>query len=401
MTSMYEDRMGAAGGQNMSEPQGRGAARAVIIDWGGVLTNPLIETVRAWIAAEGIDWDSYVAVMRPWLLDSYSGNGTINPVHALERGECAVAEFEEILAARLTRVDGGAVVADGLLTRMLAAMRPVPAMYQLLRSLRGAGVRTVLLSNSWGEGGYARADFPGLFDAVVISSEVGMRKPEPRIFHHAAAALALPPAECVFIDDIEANVTAAIACGMTGVHHTDTDLTVERLAVLFPGLVLSGMADHPSGYPQPSSPGRSANMRAIRRTNTKPEVALRQALHQMGYRYRKDYRLDLQSGARVRPDIVFTARKVAVFVDGCFWHACPEHGSKPRVNEFYWAPKLLRNVERDRAADAALIIAGWKVVRLWEHVPLEDAVASVVAALGAGTASRDGAGDSQGPSPAE
>jgi len=131
-------------------------------------------------------------------------------------------------------------------------------------------------------------------------------------------------------------------------------------------------------------------MRAIRRTDTKPEVALRHALHQMGYRYRKDYRLDLDGGKRVRPDIAFTSRKVAVFIDGCFWHSCPDHGSKPRVNEFYWAPKLLRTVERDRAADAALIIAGWKVVRLWEHVPLDDAVAAVLAALGGGAATASG-----------
>ena len=79
-------------------------------------------------------------------------------------------------------------------------------------------------------------------------------------------------------------------------------------------------------YPAPSSPGRAANMRAIRRTNTKPEIALRSALHRQGYRFRKDLRLDLNEGARVRPDIAFTARRVAVFVDGCFWHACPEHG---------------------------------------------------------------------------
>lgn len=134
-------------------------------------------------------------------------------------------------------------------------------------------------------------------------------------------------------------------------------------------------------YPAASSPGRSANMRAIRRTDTKPELALRRALHRMGYRFRKDHRLDLPD-RRVRPDIAFTARKVAVFVDGCFWHACPEHGSKPAVNQGYWNPKLLRNVERDRAADAALAGAGWRVVRLWEHVPLEDAITAVVAALG-------------------
>ncbi len=134
-------------------------------------------------------------------------------------------------------------------------------------------------------------------------------------------------------------------------------------------------------YPFPTSPGVTANMKANRRTNTKPELALRNALHAMGYRYRKDHRLDLPL-RRVRPDIAFTRRKVAVFVDGCFWHACPDHGSKPKSNEWYWSPKLARNVERDRAADDALVQAGWTVVRLWEHVPLADAVALVVGAVG-------------------
>jgi len=122
-------------------------------------------------------------------------------------------------------------------------------------------------------------------------------------------------------------------------------------------------------------------MRAIRRTDTKPEVALRRALHRQGYRFRKDHRLDLAGGKRVRPDIAFTARRVAVFVDGCFWHACPEHGTKPANNTWYWGPKLQRNVERDRLADAALSAAGWDVVRVWEHEPLDAAVTAVLAAL--------------------
>ncbi|HEV3288572.1 MAG TPA: very short patch repair endonuclease [Streptosporangiaceae bacterium] len=134
-------------------------------------------------------------------------------------------------------------------------------------------------------------------------------------------------------------------------------------------------------YPAPATPGRAANMRAIRRADTKPEIALRSALHRQGYRFRKDHRLELNGGAKVRPDITFTARRVAVFVDGCFWHVCPEHGRDPAVNEWYWTPKLRRNVERDRAADAALTAAGWRVVRIWEHVPLTDAVAAVVAVL--------------------
>ena len=137
-----------------------------------------------------------------------------------------------------------------------------------------------------------------------------------------------------------------------------------------------------AGYPQPSSPGRSANMRANRRTDTKPELALRRALHKRGYRFRKDYRLDLE-GRRVRPDIAFTARRVAVFVDGCFWHACPQHGSKPRANDWYWTPKLARNVERDRVADETLAAAGWQVVRIWEHESLEHALAAVIAVVGA------------------
>lgn len=123
-------------------------------------------------------------------------------------------------------------------------------------------------------------------------------------------------------------------------------------------------------------------MRGIRRTDTKPELALRSALHRQGYRFRKDYRLDLVGGARVRPDIAFTARRVAVFVDGCFWHVCPEHGRDPTVNEWYWAPKLRRNMERDRAADAALAAAGWRVVRVWEHESLDAAIGAVIAALG-------------------
>jgi putative hydrolase of the HAD superfamily len=210
--------------------------KAVITDWGGVLTTPILTTVQAWIAADGIDWDSYVAVMRPWVFGAYGsdddGAGAINPVHALERGECSPAEFEDLLAARLLTTDGGPIVASGLLRRMFAASAPVPAMYEMIRVLRGAGFGTALLSNSWGADEYPRADFATLFDTVVISGEVGMRKPEPEIFQHAVATLGLEPAECVFIDDIEANIAAAVGCGMTGVHHTEPAGTVAALEQL-------------------------------------------------------------------------------------------------------------------------------------------------------------------------
>jgi putative hydrolase of the HAD superfamily len=212
-----------------------GQLNALVIDWGGVLTRPIVDTVRRWIAADQIDWERYVAVVGPWLADAYPDGegGSVNPVHALERGECTVAEFEQLLAGLLIRTDGGPVIADGLLTRMLSAGTPIPAMYQMIRDLRGRGVRTALLSNSWGSDWYPRDDFPDLFDAVVISGEVGMRKPEPRIFRHAAELLDLEPGRCVFVDDVEANVRAAIGCGMTGVHHTDPALTQQRLTELF------------------------------------------------------------------------------------------------------------------------------------------------------------------------
>lgn len=120
-------------------------------------------------------------------------------------------------------------------------------------------------------------------------------------------------------------------------------------------------------------------MAAIRRTDTKQEVELRRLLHARGLRFRKDLRLDLPGG-RVRPDIVFTKRKLAVFVDSCFWHVCPEHGREPTSNEWYWTPKLRRNVERDRENDTALTEAGWHVVRIWEHETLDAGAAQVIEA---------------------
>jgi len=107
-------------------------------------------------------------------------------------------------------------------------------MLDLIRELRGSGLLIGLLSNSWGtRDSYPTDVLDELFDDTVISGEVGMRKPEPRIFRHTAALLDLGPENCVFVDDVEANVTAAISCGMTGVHHTDPALTQQRLTELF------------------------------------------------------------------------------------------------------------------------------------------------------------------------
>ncbi|MFC4785369.1 very short patch repair endonuclease [Nocardioides sp. MAHUQ-72] len=138
-----------------------------------------------------------------------------------------------------------------------------------------------------------------------------------------------------------------------------------------------------------SSPATRRTMLGNRRTGTKPEVALRSALHAAGLRFRKDYRLDLGT-TKVRPDIVFTRAKVAVFVDGCFWHSCPTHGTQPKRNTDYWGPKLARNVARDREHDSALTGHGWTVVRIWEHEPLEEALRRVVEARALPPADRNG-----------
>jgi putative hydrolase of the HAD superfamily len=206
--------------------------RGVIADWGGVFTNPITDTVNAWLAADLIDRDTYRTVMRGWVTQAYDGDAAGSWIHQLERGDCDPAEFERALAAQLVRTDGAQVPHAGLLSRMFAGALTVPAMYDLMRTVRKAGFRTCLLSNSWGHGGYPREVFPELFDAWVISSEVRMRKPEERIFRHAAELLGLRPEQCVFIDDMEANIEAAAAIGMVGVLHrepAETAASVERL----------------------------------------------------------------------------------------------------------------------------------------------------------------------------
>ena len=216
-----------------------GPFRGVILDWGGVMTNPIRDMVAVWLDDEDVDHEHYAAVMRPWVIGAYDNNGATNPIHALERGECTVEEFELLLASRIARRNGVQVVAEGLLTRMFAGSTMAVPMQAAVQVIRAAGMRTALLSNSWGMADYPRHLFPGMFDVVIISGEVGMRKPEERIFRHASALLGLDPAECVFVDDIEINVAAAQATGMTAILHHDPAATLVRLGELL-GLPLTG-----------------------------------------------------------------------------------------------------------------------------------------------------------------
>ena len=129
----------------------------------------------------------------------------------------------------------------------------------------------------------------------------------------------------------------------------------------------------------PSSVGVSARMRRQRRKDTGPEIQLRRALHRLGYRFRVNY--PVPERRRRTIDIAFTRAKVAVFVNGCFWHACPEHGSWPQANSVWWREKLTKNSARDTDTDECLEAAGWTVVRVWEHSSLNEAVEQVLAAL--------------------
>ena len=118
-------------------------------------------------------------------------------------------------------------------------------------------------------------------------------------------------------------------------------------------------------------------MQSNRGRDTAPEIRVRRLLHAGGLRYRVDFS---PLGERRRADIVFTRRRIAVFIDGCYWHGCPEHATLPRRNAEYWLPKLARTAERDRETNEALAAAGWLVLRYWEH---EDpaAVANAIIAV--------------------
>jgi epoxide hydrolase-like predicted phosphatase len=240
--------------------------RGLIVDWGGVLTASLDTAMSRWATHDGVDFEHFRAVMRSWLgsrreeseaenelpeqvLAEGSAEGLVaeleqavdrwgltsagsSPVHRLERGELTPQEFEQELAAELAS-RGSSVDAAGLLRRMLGGLDTLdPDMLDLVRHARAAGLRTALLSNSWGDH-YPDELWSGLFHAVVISGQVGMRKPDAAIFQHTAGLLGLEPAECVMVDDLPQNVRGAVAAGMVAVRHTGYAATLAELEALF------------------------------------------------------------------------------------------------------------------------------------------------------------------------
>ena len=204
----------------------------LIVDFYGVLTVDLDSAMTAWADSDGIDYLSFREAMADWFGEAGAVTVRLNPVHALERGELEVPDFEQQLAKRLRSWDGTPVAADGLVGRMFNQFQHAPDMAGLVRRARSSGLRTALLSNSWGDQ-YFRTGWGDMFDAVVISGEVNMRKPERQIFEYTLRELRLDARECVFVDDHEQNVSAAAKLGLIGIHHTDYESTAAELEVIF------------------------------------------------------------------------------------------------------------------------------------------------------------------------
>jgi putative hydrolase of the HAD superfamily len=200
----------------------------LLVDFGGVLTTPITHSFRAACRDLGLRPD----LVKEVVLEAYGDASGEHLIHRIETGQLAVSEFAAELASAITERSGTAVDGGDLMARLFAHVELDEAMLAGVESLQATGVPTALLSNSWGDSGYPRERFAALFDAVVISGEVGLRKPDEAIFLLAAERLGVPAGACVFVDDLEANIAAAEALGMTGVTHRGPEQTLPRVAEL-------------------------------------------------------------------------------------------------------------------------------------------------------------------------
>jgi len=197
-----------------------------------VLTTPIRDSIATWIETDGIRPESFTSTLKEWL-GRNAEPGT--PIHRLETGELSEEEFDALLAARLTTYAGTPVDPVGVLRRLFGGIAPDEEMYRLVEELKSAGTKVALLSNSWGSI-YPRERLDPLFDVLVISEEVGLRKPDAAIFELALERLGVPAEAAVFIDDVEVNVEGARAVGLAGIVHADAATTRTALAGLVPAL---------------------------------------------------------------------------------------------------------------------------------------------------------------------
>lgn len=198
---------------------------ALLVDYFGVLTTSLDDVVRAWIAADNLDPEKCAEYFGR--LAHRSSFETDGPIHGLEVGTWTPADFEVAVAAEMV-AEGLVVEPAGLLDRMFGGFRVVPEMVDLVAKVRAAGVRTALVTNSFGIP-YPREDWPRLFDATVVSHEVGLRKPDPAIYELALKRLGVAADAVVFVDDMQPNIEAAAAMGMATVLHVDHETTATAL----------------------------------------------------------------------------------------------------------------------------------------------------------------------------
>jgi putative hydrolase of the HAD superfamily len=201
------------------------AKRGLLVDFGGVLTTSMGRAFSEFCVSEGVDPERFKQVIS----EAYGTDGSQGMTGKLERGEVEVEEFERWLAEHLSEGLETPLVAAGIRDRMFGGMQPDERMIEAVRRAHAGGVKTGLISNSWGPSGFHDSDLVDVFDAVVISGEVGMRKPDPEIFLHAARLIGLDPGECVFVDDLEQNAEGARAVGMEGIVHRSARFTVPRL----------------------------------------------------------------------------------------------------------------------------------------------------------------------------
>lgn len=205
-----------------------GSRRGLICDYGGVLTGGVGSSFRAFERAEGLPKGTLFEVIS----DAYAAAGAQNPIARFERGEADVDEFGRSMADHL-RERGHDVDHAGIVQRIFAGTDDDPDMWEVVERVRAHGVRTALLSNSWGVDGYPVERLEAVFEALVISGEVGLRKPDPEIYLLTAERLGLTAEDCVFIDDLDRNVEAAEEVGMLGIHHTELRSTLGALEAAF------------------------------------------------------------------------------------------------------------------------------------------------------------------------
>ncbi|MDQ6729118.1 MAG: HAD family phosphatase [Actinomycetota bacterium] len=192
------------------------ALTGLLVDWGGVMTTDVFATFGAFCDAEGLSSETLRERFR-------SDPASRELLVGLEDGSLPEADFELGFAELL------GVAPENLIARIFAASRLEPAMVDAVRRARAAGIRTGMISNSWGAGSYDPVLLDELFDATVISAEVRMRKPAPEIYALGAARIGLAPEACVFVDDLGFNLKPAAAIGMAAVRHREPGETIDQL----------------------------------------------------------------------------------------------------------------------------------------------------------------------------